>query len=578
MGCVTSRRKNNDGKENNSNVKHLDNLNSTNKPIDNGINNNLPEPRPPKRQKKDVLPDVSVLRHIDEHVMKTPRYAERSIEALGEYLTKPATNDLEKVRAFYKWITENIRYDTDEYFGGTTRTRNKTPESLLSSKSSVCEGYASIFQLLCNYAGIPVKKISGHSKGYSYEPGFNFTKDTPTNHAWNAVYINEEWRFIETTWGAGSLGNNKQFVKNCTDFYFLTDPDLFIIDHFPYFDNDEIQSSKWQLLRKPISLEIFNKRIKSSRHAREWGLTFSSHPNTVIEIDKTVDIVFHAKVRMLDDVNVKLFDSCGRNKDQYAMVKKHSRTFTVTICPNAIGEYRLEIYGAVGTDTTTLDGLINYVIKCNSVSENLYPLPRFDSCYGPVENCTERGFENVAKLPVSVTSKTGELSFPIKIKEGTNVIVALKNSDDVKLVQYTLLEMDKQLRLKARFPQKGYYRLVIFSQFNSESYTPAINILVYNLKEPTVSCPFPQTYPETVKYKCSLYEPLGQEVPPNTMVRFRFSSLVISEALLMREVVPKKAIHSWDTIIKTPPYGEVRISGKKENETTSWLMYSFKVK
>lgn len=70
MGCITSRRKNNDGKENNSNVKHLDNLNSTNKPIDNGINNNLPEQRPPKKQKKDVLPDVSVLRHIDEHVMR----------------------------------------------------------------------------------------------------------------------------------------------------------------------------------------------------------------------------------------------------------------------------------------------------------------------------------------------------------------------------------------------------------------------------------------------------------------------------------------------------------------------------
>jgi hypothetical protein len=46
----------------------------------------------------------------------------------------------------------------------------------------------------------------------------------------------------------------------------------------------------------------------------------------------------------------------------------------------------------------------------------------------------------------------------------------------------------------------------------------------------------------------------------------------------MREVVPRKAINSWDTIIKTPPYGEVRISGKKENEATSWVMYSFKVK
>lgn len=79
MGCITSRRTNNGEKENNSNVKHLDNLNTTNKPINNSTNNNLPVPRPPKRQKKDILPDVSVLRHIDEHVMTVCCYVTFSI-------------------------------------------------------------------------------------------------------------------------------------------------------------------------------------------------------------------------------------------------------------------------------------------------------------------------------------------------------------------------------------------------------------------------------------------------------------------------------------------------------------------
>lgn len=577
MGCVGSRTLH-DETESNSKVTKLDNLDQLKG--HNGNNNKLtmPDPRPPKKRKKDILPDVSSLKHIDDHVLKTPGSAESSIEALGEYLTRIASNDLEKVRAFYKWVTENIRYDTDTYFGRTNGNTASNPASVLSSKSSVCEGYASFFQLLCNYAGIPVKKISGHAKGFSYKPGFNFTKDTATNHAWNAVYIDGDWRFIETTWGAGILGDNNQFVKDFNDFYFLTDPELFVVDHFPYFDKDEIQSSKWQLLKKPISLNTFNKRIKPSRHAREWGVTFPSDLQSIIEVEKTVDIIFHAKSSVLDHVNVKLFDSQGANNDQYTAVKKESRKFTVTVCPKTTGEYKLEIYGTIDADADSLHCLIVLAVKCKSVAKEHYPLPKFHGFYGPVENWKERGFKNIDKIPVSVTSKTGEISLSLNIKEETNVMATLKNSDDVKLVQYTMVELDKQLNVKARLPEKGYYRLMIYSQFQSQSYTPAINILVHNLKEPPCKGPYPQTYPETITFKCVLLEPLTQDLPANSEVRFRFSSPLMTEASLMREPVAKKTRNTWDTTVKTPPYGEVRISGKKEKVATSYVVYSFKVK
>jgi transglutaminase-like putative cysteine protease len=35
---------------------------------------------------------------------------EKSVDTLANYLAKPAKNDLEKVRALYVWIFENIRY------------------------------------------------------------------------------------------------------------------------------------------------------------------------------------------------------------------------------------------------------------------------------------------------------------------------------------------------------------------------------------------------------------------------------------------------------------------------------------
>lgn len=574
MGRVASRNEN----VNTETIPAVKNLDDLDKVKDNNNRKKFPDPRPPKRCKKDILPDVSKLKHIDDHVMKTPRYAERSIEKLAEYLIKPTTNDIEKVRAFYKWVTENISYDTESYFGRRRNVSND-PSSLLSCKSSVCDGYASIFQLLCDHAGIPVMKINGHSKGYSYKPGFNFSKDTPSNHAWNAVYVCGEWRFIETTWGAGTVGNNKQFKKNFTEFYFLTDPEHFIVDHYPCFDNDEVESAKWQLLKKPMSLEAFNRRIKPSRHAREWDIRFKSHKMNVLEMNKTIDIKFHTKSTKLDDVNVKLFDSMGRNKEQYVGIRKQNKIFSVTVTPPSSGEYTLDIYGSVGADSNTLECLITYVIKCQTVDSGICPFPKFDSFYGPVENWKERGFQNVGKIPTSITSKNGEVCVPIKVKDGTKVMATLKNSDDVKLVQYTLLEMDKHLKLRARLPKKGYYRLIVFSQFNSESsYTPVVNILVQNLKEPDITSPFPQTYPETLKFKCCLVEPTMRDLPANKEVRFRFSSSVMSEAAIAREHIAKKTSNTWDTTIKTPPFGEVRISGKINSDETSWVLYSFRVK
>ncbi|OPL33295.1 hypothetical protein AM593_03928, partial [Mytilus galloprovincialis] len=348
MGRVASRNENVDTET----KPKVQTLNDLNKVKDNNNRKKFPDPKPPKRCKKDILPDVSKLKHIDDHVMKTPRYAERSIEKLAEYLIKPATNDIEKARAFYKWVTENI-----------------------------------------SHAGIPVLKISGHSKGYSYKPGYNFSKDTPSNHAWNAVYVCGDWRFIETTWGAGTVGDNKHFKKNFTEFYFLTDPKLFIVDHYPCFDNDDVESAKWQLLKKPLTLETFNKRIKPSRHAREWDIKFTSHKMNVLEMNKTIDIKFHTKSTNLDDVNVKLFDSKGCNKEQYVGIRLQNKTFSVTVTPPSNGEYTLEIYGTVGADSNTLECLITYVIKCQTVDSAISPFPKFDSFYGPVENWKERGFK-----------------------------------------------------------------------------------------------------------------------------------------------------------------------------------------
>ncbi|MGL1894270.1 MAG: hypothetical protein OCD02_21750 [Spirochaetaceae bacterium] len=187
-----------------------------------------------------------VYKDIDQHALSTPKSVTGSIESLVKYLIEPTKNDLEKVRIIYRWVTNNIRYDSNAYFSG--RYPSQDASYVLKTKKSVCSGYSNLFEALCLEAGIEVVTISGYAKGYSYKPGRSFNK---TNHAWNVVNLDNKWFIIDSTWGAGYM-NGKKFVKEFEEFWFLTDPNKSIFSHLP-------EDPKWQLLTDPISKKTFQK-------------------------------------------------------------------------------------------------------------------------------------------------------------------------------------------------------------------------------------------------------------------------------------------------------------------------------
>ncbi|VDI38778.1 Hypothetical predicted protein [Mytilus galloprovincialis] len=98
---------------------------------------------------RDLKLNYDDFKDIDEHARQAPRSVEESIETLAQYLAKPAKNDIEVVRALYVWICENIRYNTNAYFGGNLSSLDTSGKGVLTSKSSVCAGYANLFESLC---------------------------------------------------------------------------------------------------------------------------------------------------------------------------------------------------------------------------------------------------------------------------------------------------------------------------------------------------------------------------------------------------------------------------------------------
>ncbi len=167
--------------------------------------------------------------------------------ALAEELTQGKKGDREKCWAIFEWITHNIAYDVESYFNNSYGSQK--PGNVLKTGRSVCSGFASLFTEMANAVGIEVVTINGYGKGYGYRTGDSIKKNE-TNHAWNAVKIDGEWRLIDSTWGGGHVDGNQQYVFNFDPFYFCTPPQQFIYSHFP-------EDPNWQLLDLPKTLKEF---------------------------------------------------------------------------------------------------------------------------------------------------------------------------------------------------------------------------------------------------------------------------------------------------------------------------------
>jgi len=178
---------------------------------------------------------------------------------LADTLTLQFATDSEKVRAIYFWMTQNISYDCKAFRSGTPVRLDGDVEAYydkrvvrtLSTKKGVCEDYALLFSCLCRLEKIPCVIITGFALITKPSNLVELLGNNTSNHAWNAVKINKKWYLIDVTWASGyvNFGMN-QFTRKLNDYYYLTPPENFILEHHP-------DDPKWQLLENPLDWKAF---------------------------------------------------------------------------------------------------------------------------------------------------------------------------------------------------------------------------------------------------------------------------------------------------------------------------------
>ena len=221
-------------------------------------------PMPPSSNTPGVSTNSTpVSESLDELLSdEPPQEASESVSRLARSLTAEAQSEREKAQALYRWLGENISYDVAALASGDLS--HNDPDTVLRTRKAVCAGYADLFHVMSREVGLESKVIPGRSR--SEDQAVPAAPDAgDSNHAWNAVKLEGRWHLLDPTWGAGYVDDQKQFVRQANDQWFMVEPEIFVYSHLP-------EEPKWQLLDSPIDRDQFERLPQIKPLFFEYGL------------------------------------------------------------------------------------------------------------------------------------------------------------------------------------------------------------------------------------------------------------------------------------------------------------------
>lgn len=231
-----------------------------------------------------IFPFVSQAKYseVDLRAKNVPERYEKNLDVLVKYLIEPyKRNDELKARAFFAWIGYHIEYDKFKYDvisenkkGARYTKRKIRTGDAFKTRVGVCGDIADLFMRMAKIGGLKVEWIDGYA-------GIDLTMDQldDSRHAWNAVYINKKWFFVDATWGMSgdyfafedvdSLSEHRKEIRrrrkgdvevsenrSLDNQWFMVPPERMIKTHFP-------KREKMQHLKRPVNMKkVFRENKK----------------------------------------------------------------------------------------------------------------------------------------------------------------------------------------------------------------------------------------------------------------------------------------------------------------------------
>lgn len=270
---------------------------------------------------------------VDNIVKSYPRYTDP--QQLADRISKDFSSDLDRVRASFRWIANNIKYSLDYYFHNQRtisfsytnaeereielqKIRDKIVKDAFLSKKGVCEEYAQSLRKLCDLMGIESILMKGYVRNNASE-----ISDTPqdTNHVWNVVKINGKWIFIDATWAAGFVVNGK-WERVFSGYFFDIPRSKIGLTHYP-------SSKKWQLVLNYGSLEDFYSQPIYHQYLLDRNIELVNPKKGIISANEDNEILI--KVKNLPSNTKVSYYYQGQRYSERAAVAQSNGVHQITI-------------------------------------------------------------------------------------------------------------------------------------------------------------------------------------------------------------------------------------------------------
>ncbi|XP_067669743.1 kyphoscoliosis peptidase-like [Haliotis asinina] len=495
---------------------------------------------PPVTRKKDIITNAAMFEETDRHALQCPEASCSSLRSLATYLTCKAPDDLHRVRAIYRWITHNIGYDINSILSGTYKNMPCDTQTILLTRKAVCHGFANIFTGLCREVDIVARAVPGFSKDFFYDPDRPLLTFDDVNHTWNIVFVHGEWRQIDCTYGSGYIDDDNRFCPMFNDFYFLMDPQKFVWSHYPYIRGGLEASYQYQLLNPPLNIHLFNKKVSPTLAALQWGLELLTHKDCVIHVDKSVKIEFRVNRAMLVNVLCKFKNTdTGEACDRYVVPRrKKDGSFSITVYPPARATYKLQVFGESSGGEYRSCPLISYSIKCMSFIAGMKPFPENNGLWGVKAVAENYGFVNDVYKDDFFVTDNGILEFSLGMANNATTLLKMEHAvqDNPDLNNFVTSEYSYSgMRVRARFPWVGYYKISLFAKPPGTDGNTVDLIAVYLVQCKTAlkDCqPFPTSFPFTQACMATLVEPQNGVIPAGQTVNFLVDSVKMARILV----------------------------------------------
>lgn len=214
------------------------------------------------------------------------------IKQTAESIVDKNDSDYEKVQKVHDWVANNIWYDFDMAAG---RAKGVTdPIEVLNSKRTVCGGYAKLATVLLRALGIPAMYVTGYTRMGQL-------------HAWNEVYVEGQWIYMDTTWDSLNAYRHGVFSeqKPCIQNYFALSLEEFSEGHKVDADENNGLSNgngvtimdpvieglsvpkKLSAIKKGKTKQISIKATDKNIRLKDLVITYSSSDKKVATVSKT---------------------------------------------------------------------------------------------------------------------------------------------------------------------------------------------------------------------------------------------------------------------------------------------------